>query len=91
MQIVIKVASDHAADARALVTRHLTEHLPDHAEEDVAVSEVFPGVTRGRRAGLITVRLPVGLSEEEVDRLMEDLQREKEFDYAELPAPRYPV
>jgi hypothetical protein len=91
MQIVVKVVSDHVADAPALVARRVAEHLPAHTGGKVDVSELFPGLTRGRRAGLVTVRLPHGLSEAEVDRLVEDLQREDAVEYAELPAPKHPV
>lgn len=83
MQIIVKVSAGHASAARSVVAGRLAQKVPHGV-----VTEVFPGIVRGRRAGLVSVELPPGVSEQDVPALLEHLTGADEVEYAELPPTR---
>jgi hypothetical protein len=87
VQITVKVNPARAKSATAVVREHLKAVHPDIGEGS-AVEEVFPGVRSGRRAGMVTVKLPQKLSHDEVKAVITALQSDEAIEYAEAVTPR---
>jgi hypothetical protein len=83
MQITVKVKA-HTKKNPAAVVRECVATVQPRA----TVEEVFPGVERGRRAGLVTVRLPDETSEVESRALLARLREADDIEYAEQATPR---
>jgi hypothetical protein len=83
MQITVKVKPHSRKKPRAVV-RDCVKTVQPAAD----VEEVFPGVESGRRAGLVTVRLPDTLSKEDSNAVLRSLREDDDVEYAELAAPR---
>lgn len=87
MQITVKVNTARAKSAARVVRECLKSASPQVAET-ANVEEVFPGVTSGRRAGMVTVNLPQKLSNDDVEAVLSALQSDEAIEYAEHAAPR---
>jgi hypothetical protein len=83
MQITVKV-KPHAKKNPAALVRDCVRA----AESGATVEEVFPGVARGRRAGLVTVSLPDEVSERESQAILARLREDNDIEYAEPATPR---
>lgn len=91
MEIVVKAVTTGDEEVEQAVARCVREALGDVMPGDVTVSRLFPGVTAGRRAGLLVVRLPDRLSKAEVERTLARLRAESTVEYAEVPAAKRPM
>ena len=90
MDIVVKVAPSQLAGAKDALLRHARQ-VAVGAGEAVAVEPVFPEVTKGRRAGLFTVKIPTQVPAAEVERLMSGLREDAAIEYAEPAAEKRPM
>ena len=89
MQITVKVRPRPDATPAALVRKTLASCHPD-VRDASQVEEVFPGLTSGRRAGMVTVHLPKNLSDEASEAVLRALRENDDIEYAEPAAPRGP-
>ena len=78
MKITVKVRPRAGKTAASVVRARLAK-----ARAKGNVEEVFPGETRGRRAGMLIV----DVSDEASDRVLKELRDADEIEYAD-PAPR---
>jgi hypothetical protein len=83
MQITVKV-SPRSKKAPAAVVRDCVKTVQPAAK----VEEVFPGVESGRRAGLVTVKLPDTISQAESKAVLRSLREDADIEYAEPAASR---
>jgi hypothetical protein len=83
MQITVKV-KPRSKKKPATVVRDCVKAV--HAEAQV--EEVFPDVQSGRRAGLVTVKLPDTTSKEDSSALLRSLREDANIEYAEPAARR---
>ena len=90
MDIVVKIDPSKLAGARDALLRHASQ-VATGAGEGVAVEPVFPEVTKGRRAGLFTLKVPAAVTAAEVARLMSGLREDAEIEYAEPAAEKRPI
>jgi hypothetical protein len=89
MQITVKVRPGPDAKPAALVRQTLASCHPDVGRGS-KVEEVFPGLTSGRRAGMVTIDLPKGLSDEASQAVLRALRDHDDIEYAEPASPRGP-
>ena len=87
MQITVKVRPRAGAKPAALVRKTLASCHPDVGVGS-KVEEVFPGLTTGRRAGMVIVDLPKSLSDEASKAVLRALRDHEDVEYAEAAAPR---
>lgn len=87
MQITVKVSPRRGKTASGMVRDRLKATDPQVAKA-AAVEEVFPDVSSGRRAGMVTVNLPRGLSDDDVQNVLSALKSDEAIEYAEPVAPR---
>jgi hypothetical protein len=87
MQITVKVRPRADAKPAALVRKTLASCHPDVGDTS-KVEEVFPGLTTGRRAGMVTVDLPKSLSDEASRAVLRALRDHDDIEYAEAATPR---
>ena len=87
MQITVKVNTHRDKEPAAVVRERLTDLRPEIGQH-APVEEVFPGLRSGNRAGMVTVKLPHDLSEEDVDAILQALRDDKDIEYAEPAIPR---
>jgi hypothetical protein len=87
MQITVKV-NPHGGKEPAAVVRERLKELRPEIGEHAPVEEVFPGLKSGNRAGMVIVRLPHDLSEEDVEAVLKALRADKDIQYAEPAIPR---
>ena len=83
MQITVKVKPRGARNAASVVRDRIKQVTPA-----ATVEEVFPGVQSGRRAGMVTVNLPKGLSDDDSETVLRTLRDDDDIEYAEPAAPR---
>jgi hypothetical protein len=91
MHIIYKVKENRVKEAEEIALKNIEQVLPESAAQEVSVEQVFPGLTKGQRARLFSINLPVQLSDDELSQLVERLREEDGIEYAELPAPRLPM
>ena len=87
MQITVKVRPRADAKPAALVRKTLASCRPDVGDAS-KIEEVFPGLTTGRRAGMVTVDLPKSLSDEASQAVLRALRDHDDIEYAEAATPR---
>jgi hypothetical protein len=85
-QIVIKVTTDGPPRVAERVAKHVERTLGAAAAHGLAVTPVFPGVTKGRRAGMYTIELAGAPTSAEVESLVEALRGDAALEYAAIPA-----
>jgi len=86
MDITVKVKRGTGKPPAAVVRARLQEAAPEIGS--CKVEEVFPDVDTGRRAGLVVVKLPENLSNEQSKAVLRSLRSDSEIEYAEPAAPR---
>lgn len=87
-QIVIKVTPEQAARVADRVAKHVARTLGANAAHGLAVTPIFPGATKGRRAGMYTVELAGTPTPADVESLVEALRADAALEYAAIPAPK---
>jgi len=91
MQIIYKVKENRVKEAEEIALKNIEQVLPAAAAQEVSVEQVFPGLTKGQRARLFSINLPVQLSDDELSQLVKRLREEDGIEYAEFPAARKPM
>lgn len=87
MQITVKVNPHRGKDPAVVVRDRLTTLRPDLGL-NAPVEEVFPGLKTGNRAGMVIVRLPYDMPEEELETILQGLREDADVEYAEPAIPR---
>lgn len=87
MEITVKVNATAADEAEAAVTDVLVK-LPEPVRRFARAAAVFPGLTTGRRAGLVTVRVNDQASAGDRDTILKALRASVRVASADLPKPR---
>jgi hypothetical protein len=85
-QITVKVDLTATSDPVRMVRDALRELRPDLSA--ATVSEVFPGVRSGRRAGQVVVNVPEALSATDAEALAQALRARAGVLYAQAAAAR---
>lgn len=91
MQIIYKVKENRVKEAEEIALKNIQEVLPESAAQEVSIEQVFPGLTKGQRARLFCINLPVQLSDDKLSQLVKRLRAEDAIEYAEFPARRVPM
>lgn len=87
MEITVKVNATAADEAEAAVAEVLVK-LPASVRQYARAAAVFPGLTTGRRAGLVTVRVNDKASPQDCDTILKALRDSVRVASADLPKPR---
>ena len=87
MEITVQVKATAADEAEAAVTALLVK-LPEPVRKFAEAEAVFPGLTTGRRAGLVTVRVDEKASPQDRETILQALRASGRVTSAELPKPR---
>jgi len=87
VEITVQVKATAADEAEAAVTELLVT-LPATVRRLAEAEAVFPGLTSGRRAGLVTVRVNERASPQDRDTILKTLRASGRVTSAELPKPR---
>lgn len=87
MEITVQVKASAADEAQAAVTDVLVQ-LPEPVRKLAEAEAVFPGLTSGRRAGLVTVRVNDKASPKDRDTILKALRASGRVTSADLPKPR---
>lgn len=89
MEFVIKVnrqrVKDPASHVATIVRRAGAAHAP-HARAE----EIFPEVTTGHSAGLVSLELPDDLAADDSERILRALRDDESVEYANRPPGRQP-
>ncbi len=90
MNITVQVKATAADEAEAAVAELLIK-LPEPVRKLARAEAVFPGLTTGRRAGLVTVHIHDKASPQDRDIILKALRASGRVTSAELPKARRPL
>ncbi|HEV8240209.1 MAG TPA: hypothetical protein VGS57_12645 [Thermoanaerobaculia bacterium] len=88
MQIVLKIAPSHRDRGVDLVNGLVAKALSKDEAERASVEVVFPGVTAGRRAGMLVLSLDDAVPAHGVAKVLDSLRESEAIEYARAAAPR---
>jgi hypothetical protein len=88
VQIVMKVAESRLPRAVKVVTDLLRQVLTEAEVKRASIQPVFPGVTEGRRAGMLVFSLDERTTSQSVNKVLDFLRSSDAVEYAQPAAPR---